>query len=97
MGTEHPALLRATTLQWAGQLTLHVAMIALPDMRRNQKGQFKHSVDVGRSLAADRRSEAKTKVKPVERTRLRIKLCGIRKIVGLCRGGPLAGDRRCCR
>ena len=33
-------------------------------MRRNKKGQFRHSVDVGKSLAADRRSQAKTKVKP---------------------------------
>jgi hypothetical protein len=32
-------------------------------VRRNQKGQFKEVVDVGRSLAADRRTTAKTKVK----------------------------------
>jgi hypothetical protein len=32
-------------------------------VRRNKKGQFKTEVDVGRSLAADRRSKAKTKVK----------------------------------
>jgi hypothetical protein len=32
-------------------------------VRRNKKGEFKKVVDVGRSLAADRRSEAKTKVK----------------------------------
>lgn len=32
-------------------------------VRRNRRGQFKHSVEVGRSLAADRRSKAKTKVK----------------------------------
>jgi hypothetical protein len=31
--------------------------------RRNQTGEFKKEVDVGRSLAADRRSKAKTKVK----------------------------------
>ena len=30
--------------------------------RRSKKGQFKKEVDVGRSLAADRRSKAKTKV-----------------------------------
>src|SRR3954447_294311 len=29
-------------------------------VRRNKKGQFKTEVDVGRSLAADRRSKAKT-------------------------------------
>jgi hypothetical protein len=33
-------------------------------VRRNTKGQFKESDDVGRSLAADRRKRAKTKVKP---------------------------------
>ena len=33
-------------------------------VRRNAKGQFKESDDVGRSLAADRRTKAKTKVKP---------------------------------
>ena len=32
-------------------------------VRRNRKGQFKESDDVGRSLAADRRKRAKTKVK----------------------------------
>ena len=30
-------------------------------VRRNQKGQFKTEVNVGRSLAADRRHKAKTK------------------------------------
>ena len=32
-------------------------------VRRDEKGQFKESVDVGKSLAADRRQSAKTKVK----------------------------------
>jgi hypothetical protein len=32
-------------------------------VRRNKKGQFKDVVDVGRSLAADRRKKAKTAVK----------------------------------
>jgi hypothetical protein len=32
-------------------------------VRRNSKGQFKESDDVGRSLAGDRRKKAKTKVK----------------------------------
>jgi hypothetical protein len=32
-------------------------------VRRNKEGEFKKEVDVGRSLAADRRSKAKTKVK----------------------------------
>jgi hypothetical protein len=32
-------------------------------MRRGKKGRFKESDDVGRSLAADRRKKAKTKVK----------------------------------
>ena len=32
-------------------------------VRRDAKGQFKDVVDVGRSLAADRRSKSKTKVK----------------------------------
>jgi hypothetical protein len=31
-------------------------------VRRNDKGQFKESDDVGRSLAADRRQKAKTVV-----------------------------------
>ena len=30
--------------------------------RRNKKGEFNKQVDVGRSVAADRRSKAKTKV-----------------------------------
>jgi hypothetical protein len=33
-------------------------------VRRNSSGKFKESDDVGRSLAADRRRKAKTKVKP---------------------------------
>jgi hypothetical protein len=32
-------------------------------VRRNKKGQFKKEVNVGRSLAADRRHKSKTKVK----------------------------------
>ena len=32
-------------------------------VRRNKKGEFAKEVDVGRSLAADRRSKATTKVK----------------------------------
>jgi len=33
-------------------------------VRRDEKGQFKEVDDVGRSLAADRRQTAKTKVPP---------------------------------
>ena len=33
-------------------------------VKRNQDGTFKDSVDVGRSLAADRRSKSKTAAKP---------------------------------
>jgi len=33
-------------------------------VRRDEKGQFKESDDVGKSLAADQRQHAKTKVKP---------------------------------
>lgn len=33
-------------------------------VRRDEKGQFDKVVDVGRSLAADRRSNAKTEVAP---------------------------------
>jgi hypothetical protein len=33
-------------------------------VRRDSKGQFKESDDVGRSLAADRRKHAKTESKP---------------------------------
>ncbi|WP_297697269.1 hypothetical protein [Phenylobacterium sp.] len=33
-------------------------------VRRDEKGQFGKQVDVGRSLAADQRKDAKTKVKP---------------------------------
>ena len=33
-------------------------------VRRDTKGQFKESDDVGRSLSADRRKQAKTKSKP---------------------------------
>ena len=33
-------------------------------VRRDPEGEFKKEVDVGRSLAADRRHKAKTKVKP---------------------------------
>jgi len=35
-------------------------------VRRDEKGQFKESVDVGKSLAADRRTKAKTVAKPGE-------------------------------
>ena len=33
-------------------------------VRRDEKGQFKESDDVGRSLSRDRQQEAKTKVPP---------------------------------
>jgi hypothetical protein len=33
-------------------------------VRRDEKGQFKESDDVGKSLAADRRTKAKTTAKP---------------------------------
>jgi hypothetical protein len=33
-------------------------------VRRDDEGQFKKVVDVGRSLAADRRSASKTEVEP---------------------------------
>jgi hypothetical protein len=33
-------------------------------VRRDEKGQFEESVDVGRSLAADRRQHAENKSKP---------------------------------
>lgn len=33
-------------------------------VRRDERGQFKEEVDVGRSLAADRRHKAKTESKP---------------------------------
>jgi hypothetical protein len=33
-------------------------------VRRDDKGQFKEEVDVGKSLAADHRQHAKTKAKP---------------------------------
>jgi hypothetical protein len=33
-------------------------------VRRDAKGEFKKEVDVGRSLAADRRRKAKTAAKP---------------------------------
>ncbi|HQS47729.1 MAG TPA: hypothetical protein PK706_15080 [Xanthobacteraceae bacterium] len=35
-------------------------------VRRDEKGQFKESDDVGKSLAQDVRKSAKTKVKPGE-------------------------------
>ncbi|MDK4741402.1 hypothetical protein ACXHXG_24640 [Rhizobium sp. LEGMi198b] len=35
-------------------------------VRRNEKGQFKESADVGRSLSADRRHQAKQEAKPGE-------------------------------
>jgi hypothetical protein len=35
-------------------------------VRRDRKGQFSESVDVGKSLAADRRTKAKTIVKKGE-------------------------------
>ena len=33
-------------------------------VRRDEKGQFKEEVDVGRSLAADQRQHSDTKAKP---------------------------------
>ena len=33
-------------------------------VRRDENGRFRREVDVGRSLAADRRQHAKTKAKP---------------------------------
>lgn len=35
-------------------------------VRRDEKGQFKESVDVGRSLSADRGHKAKNEAKPGE-------------------------------
>ena len=37
------------------------------DVRRNKAGQFKKEADVGRSLAADRRQQAKTEVEKGKR------------------------------
>lgn len=37
-------------------------------VRRDEKGQFKESVDVGRSLSADRRQKAKPRPSPVKAT-----------------------------
>ena len=37
-------------------------MPAIEYLRRNKQGEFKKEVTVGRSLAADRRQKAKTKV-----------------------------------
>ncbi|MEF0944050.1 hypothetical protein [Rhizobium sp. BR 362] len=36
------------------------------NVRRNERGQFKESVDVGRSLAADRRHKAKQEARSGE-------------------------------
>jgi hypothetical protein len=33
-------------------------------VRRNEKGEFEKVVDVGRSIATDRKQQAKTKVSP---------------------------------
>jgi hypothetical protein len=38
-------------------------------VRRNQKGQFKTEVNVGRSLAADKRHKAKTRAAKGQRDR----------------------------
>jgi hypothetical protein len=35
-------------------------------VRRDERGQFKESVDVGRSLSADKRQKAKSVAKPGE-------------------------------
>ena len=35
-------------------------------VRRDEKGQFKESTDVGRSLSADKRQKAKNEAKPGE-------------------------------
>ncbi|SFB62443.1 hypothetical protein SAMN03159496_06022 [Rhizobium sp. NFR07] len=35
-------------------------------VRRDEKGQFKEGVDIGRSLSADKRQKAKTVAKPGE-------------------------------
>ncbi|CAN7701682.1 hypothetical protein LJR098_002514 [Rhizobium sp. LjRoot98] len=35
-------------------------------VRRDENGRFKESVDVGKSLSADRRTKSKTKAKPGE-------------------------------
>jgi hypothetical protein len=38
--------------------------MATKNVKRDPKGQFKESENVGRSLAADRRKKAKTAAKP---------------------------------
>jgi hypothetical protein len=42
------------------------ASLSPPTVRRDAKGQFKESVDVGRSLSADKRQKAKHDAKPGE-------------------------------
>ena len=44
------------------------------DVRRDDEGKFKDVVDVGRSLAADRRKKAKTKANPAKATKATAKL-----------------------
>jgi hypothetical protein len=48
-------------------------------LRRNETGQFKTEVNVGRSLAADRRRKAKSKAPKAQRDQQRFTVCVIKK------------------
>jgi hypothetical protein len=54
---------KRTTKKATSKRTLIVAKGDKRYVRRNNKGQFKEVDDVSRSLSADRRRKAKTKVK----------------------------------
>lgn len=61
--TKRSATKRSTTKRAATKRELIDTGTDKRYVRRNTKGQFKESDDVGRSLAADRRKKAKSKVK----------------------------------
>lgn len=68
-------------------------------VRRNSRGEFKESDDVGRSLAADRRRRAETKSKPGEgdkgdRPRPKIKRQATRKTVARQGAGRKSASKK---
>ncbi|KOF22351.1 hypothetical protein AC244_02075 [Ensifer adhaerens] len=65
-------------------------------VRRDKEGQFKESVDVGRSLSADKRQKAKTVAKPGEATRATSSaLIDFCPLIARWRGWPTAsGSKR---
>jgi hypothetical protein len=63
-------------------------------VRRNKKGEFKKEVNVGRSLAADRRRKSKSKAKPGQGDRGDVKRSTIARLLARVTGGGRSKSKK---